>query len=419
MRIAALNVSSLFSPVAPSLVAVRVFAVHDALTAFGGSLCFNAPLPTPHPPLPNLLHESRPFFSHEGTPWEHPTQDPAISAKKRQRNRCDRVCLSMDSFWEGLPKPFFIQAPMEDVTDAAFRALIARFGKPHVMFTEFTSADGLVLAPEGGRKILLKKLLYSPEERPVVAQLFTAYPAHMEAAAKLCAELGFDGIDINMGCPVDDVVKTGCGAALIKNPALARELIRAAQKSGLPVSVKTRIGYDKNTLDEWLPELLAENLAAITLHARTRKEMSDVPAHWDAVARAVAIRDRHYEASPHNFRTLIVGNGDVKNLEEARSRVEETGCDGVMLGRAIYGNPWLYEQHRKLLIQPQEKINALIEHIKLFDKLLGDTSNFATMKKHFKAYISGWDGAKDLRVWLMETNEAGQALEILASYPQN
>ena len=312
----------------------------------------------------------------------------------------------MQSFWEGLPRPFFIQAPMEDVTDAAFRTLIARFGKPDVMFTEFTSADGLVLAPDQGKKMLLKKLLYSEAERPIVAQLFSSIPARMEAAAKLCAELGFDGIDINMGCPDRSVEKSGCGAALIKNPRVACEVIRAAQKSGLPVSVKTRIGYNKDELDTWLPELLAENPACITIHARTRKEMSDVPAHWDAVTRAVAIRDKL------GSKTLIVGNGDVKNLDEARARISETGCDGVMLGRAIYGNPWLYAK-RDTSPSPQERILALVEHIKLFDTLLSDTSNFSTMKKHFKAYISGWDGAKELRMRLMDTNSAPEAIELL------
>ena len=194
-----------------------------------------------------------------------------------------------------------MQAPMEDVTDAAFRRLIAKYGKaprtdggrggPDVMFTEFTSADGLVLAPEAGQRALRKKLIFSPEERPIVAQLFTAVPERMEKAARIVAELGFDGVDINMGCPVAEVVRQNCGAALIKNPALARELIRAAKESGLPVSIKTRIGYDTNELETWLPELLAEEPAAVTLHARTRKEMSDVPARWDTVARAVAIRD--------------------------------------------------------------------------------------------------------------------------------
>src|SRR3989338_1414121 len=162
------------------------------------------------------------------------------------------------NFWEKLPTPFFALAPLEDVTDAAFRRLIAKFAKPHVMFTEFTSADGLILADEVGQKRLRRKLLYSDIERPIVAQLFTADLARMEQAAQLVAELGFDGIDINMGCPVNEVVRQECGAALIKNPTLARDLMRAAKKSGLPVSIKTRIGYNRDELDPpagaWLGE---------------------------------------------------------------------------------------------------------------------------------------------------------------------
>jgi nifR3 family TIM-barrel protein len=314
----------------------------------------------------------------------------------------------MGNFWQGLAKPFFIQAPMEDVTDVAFRTLITRFGKPNVMYTEFTSADGLVLAPESGKKTLLKKLEYGEEERPIVAQLFTSKPEHMEAAAKLCTELGFDGIDINMGCPDRAVEKSGCGAALIKNPERARELIRSAQKCGLPVTVKTRPGYDKDELETWLPELLAENPAAVALHARTRKEMSLVPARWERIQRAVEIRDELKSDA------LIIGNGDVKDLADARTKAADTGCDGVMLGRAIYGNPWLYTD-RADPPSPQERISALIEHIKLFEEKMSGVSNFATMKKHFKAYISGWDGAKDLRVRLMETNSAADAREILTS----
>lgn len=298
---------------------------------------------------------------------------------------------------------------MEDVTDAAFRQLIARFGKPHVLYTEFTSADGLVLAPEHGKQALLKKLLYAPEERPIVAQLFSAIPERMEAAAKLCADLGFDGIDINMGCPDRSVERGGAGAALIKNPALAREIIRAAQTSGLPVSVKTRLGYNKDELETWLPELLAEHPVAITIHARTRKEMSLVPARWERVKRAVEIRNNlRGDAS----KVLIIGNGDVTDLADARAKAAETGCDGVMLGRAIYGNPWLY-MDRAEPPTSHERIAALIEHIKLFDSLLGDTANFATMKKHFKAYISGWDRAKELRVRLMDATDANAALALL------
>ncbi len=297
---------------------------------------------------------------------------------------------------------------MEDVTDAAFRSLIARYGRPSIMFTEFTSADGLVLAPPAGQKMLRKKLLFSESERPIVAQLFTASPVRMEAAARLVAELGFDGIDINMGCPVKEVVDTGCGAALIKNPALARELIRSAQKAGLPISVKTRIGYNIDELDTWLPELLAENLAAITIHARTRKEMSDVPARWNTIARAVALRDSL------GSKTLILGNGDIKDMADAREKVKAAKCDGAMLGRAIYGNPWLFAERTEAPTR-EEKIKALLEHLALFEELLGTTTNYATMKKHFKAYISGWDGAKEFRMRLMETETSGAAREILGN----
>ncbi|RJQ33837.1 tRNA-dihydrouridine synthase [Candidatus Parcubacteria bacterium] len=314
----------------------------------------------------------------------------------------------MSNFWEKLPKPFFALAPLEDVTDAAFRRLIARHGKPHVMFTEFTSADGLMLADVEGQKKLRRKLICSEDERPIVAQLFTAVPEYMEKGARLVAELGFDGIDINMGCPVDEVVRQECGAALIKNPALARELIRAAKTSGLPVSVKTRTGYTKDELEAWLPELLAEEPVAIAIHARTRKEMSAVPARWDRVKRAVEIRDEM--KSP----TLIVGNGDVRDIADARVKARESGADGVMLGRAIYGNPWLFAERADVPTR-EERIAALIEHLELYEELLGNVSNFALMKKHFKAYISGWDGAKELRVRLMETEAPDDARKILAS----
>src|SRR3989344_1783825 len=276
----------------------------------------------------------------------------------------------MLNFWDTLPKPFFALAPLDDVTDAAFRRLIAKYGKPDVMFTEFTSADGLVLADAEGQKKLRKKLLYSESERPIVAQIFTSSPERMEKESRLVAEIGFDGVDINMGCPDRAVEKSGCGAALIKNPALARELIRAAQKSGLPVSIKTRIGYNKDELKTWLPELLAEEPAAIALHARTRKEMSDVPAQWNAVARAVRIRDKL--GSPARLpgqgpgKTLIIGNGDVEDMNDARKRAEETKCDGVMLGRAIFGNPWLFA-NRTDAPTPKERLKALSEHLQLFD----------------------------------------------------
>src|SRR3989344_2365759 len=346
-------------------------------------------------------------------------------------------------FWQQLPRPFFALAPMENVTDAAFRRIIAEKGRPDVTFCEFTSADGLALADEKGQKKLRRKLLFSEIERPVVAQFFTAVPEHMEYAAKLAAEMGFDGVDINMGCPDRAVEKSRCGAAMIGHPELAREIIRAAKQGfmnglstpegrplggkNIPVSVKTRLGYNADQLEEWLPEILAEEPAAITIHARTRKEMSLVPARRERVKRAVEIRNQ-CQGPSLTTRTLILGNGDLKDLDDARAKVSQSGVDGAMLGRAIFGNPWLFSSREKSLerfipstvegsreIDAQEKIKTLAEHIKLFDGLMGDVQHFAVMKKHFKAYISGWDGAKELRVRLMETDTAGQAIAILAS----
>jgi nifR3 family TIM-barrel protein len=317
------------------------------------------------------------------------------------------------NFWKDLPKPFFALAPLEDVTDAAFRRLIASYGKPHVMYTEFTSADGLMLAHERGQAQLRKKLIYSDIERPIVAQLFTASPEHMEQAAKLCAELGFDGFDINMGCPVDEVVRQQCGAGVIKDPPLARELIRAAKRGfGGPVSVKTRLGFNTDELETWLPELLAEEPAVVAIHARTRKEMSAVPARWERVGRAVEIRNELKSGA------LIVGNGDVKDLSDAREKVAQTNCDGVMLGRAIFGDPWLFAD-RKDQPSPQERVEALVKHLELFDELLGEVTNYATMKKHFKSYISGWDNAKELRVKLMETDQVEEAQNLLRDQLQS
>lgn len=316
----------------------------------------------------------------------------------------------MEDFWKELPRPFFALAPMEDVTDAAFRALIARYSSrevPRVFFTEFTSADGLLSAPDDGKQKLLKKFEFSEAERPVVAQLFTSSPEHMEGAAKLCAVLGFDGFDINMGCPDRAIEKQQCGAALIKEPKLARELVRAAKRGfGGPVSVKTRLGYNADELETWLPELLAEEPAAITLHARTRKEMSAVPARWERVARAVQIRDSL------RSKTLIIGNGDVAGLADAREKCASTGADGAMLGRAVFGNPWIFAANESEPTR-SERIRALIDHIGLFQEKMRGYSNGAVMKKHFKAYICGWGGAKELRVRLMETGSLDTTIEML------
>lgn len=337
------------------------------------------------------------------------------------------------SFWQKLEKPFFVLAPMADVTDAAFRRMIAKYsahersdgtvGGPDVMWTEFVSADGLMLADEEGKKKLKADLIYAEEERPIVAQLFTSNPEHMEAIARMCAELGFDGIDINMGCPDRSIERQGCGSAMIKNPENAREIIRAAKRGAgeLPVSVKTRIGYNADQLEEWLPELLAENPAAVTIHARTRKEMSKVPARWERVARAVEIRDEMQgESKKRNMDnqcpTLIIGNGDAESLEDAHLKAEHSGADGVMLGRAIFGNPWLFHPKKDLSnVSLEERLRVLVEHTQLFAELLPH-KNFAIMKKHYKAYANGFDGAKELRIKLMETSNPQEVAQIVDGF---
>lgn len=336
-------------------------------------------------------------------------------------------------------------APMADVTDAAFRRVIAKYGKPDVMFTEFVSADGLMSA---GRKRLLKDLWYNESERPIVAQIFGANPENIRGAAELIASLGFDGIDINMGCPERNIQKQGSCAALIKKPKLAQKIILAAKAGAgiLPVSIKTRIGYNKNEIETWLPALLETEPAVITIHARTKKEMSDVPAQWDAVKRAVEIRNER------KSKTLVLGNGDVKDLADAKKKAEETGVDGVMLGRAIFGNPWLFgnnplrpsaskghlslageeaipevlasppargevgKARRGVEIDFQDKLRVCLEHTLLFEELFSGVKNFAIMKKHYKAYIEGFPGAKELRVKMMEAENASGVEGIIHTF---
>ncbi len=323
------------------------------------------------------------------------------------------------NFWKTLPKPFFALAPLANVTDAAFRRIIAKYSKPDgpdVFYTEFVSADGLAL---GNRELLLRDLAFSEAERPIVAQFFSATPRCMEEAARLAAELGFDGVDINMGCPDRSVEKQGAGAAHIKSPEHAQEIIAAAMQGAMrggrhiPVSIKTRIGYHHDTLEEWLEKLLEAKPAAIALHARTRREMSKVPAQWGAVARAVNLRNAR------GSETLIIGNGDVVDLADAKKKAAETDCDGVMLGRAIFGNPFLFlnsQEYQNSLEEVGRRLRVMVEHTKIFEELLGDVKNFALMKKHYKAYVQGFDGAKELRMRLMEAQDAKEVAEIVSAF---
>jgi tRNA-dihydrouridine synthase len=255
----------------------------------------------------------------------------------------------------------------------------------------------------------MRDLLIGEGQRPIVAQIFSSKPEMISYAVKLVSELGFDGVDLNMGCPDRSIEKQGAGAALVKDPVLAVELIRAAQSaSKLPVSVKTRVGYNKESLDEWLTVLLEANPAAITLHLRTRKEMSLVPAVWELMEKAVEIRNRV------NPNVLLIGNGDVQDLEDARMKIAESGCDGAMLGRAIFGNPWVFAGRKSEDTPLAEKLTALVELAHGFEKI-SPPKNFSILKKHIKAFVTGFDGAADLRARLMQaesTSELASAIRL-------
>ena len=300
---------------------------------------------------------------------------------------------------------------MSGVTDEAFRLMFLKYGKPDVFWTEFISAAALV-SPKG-RKYCLNVLKFKKPaksqkafrrarqnaqsafvgERPIVAQIFGSNPVEIEKACQVVADLGFDGIDINMGCPDKDIEKQGAGSALIKNPDLAKEIIRAAKRGAknLPISVKTRLGYAKNEIKTWIPALLEENISALTIHFRTRNEFYLSPAHWELAEEIVNLKN---EISP---KTIIIGNGDVKTLEQAHKLVKETGVDGVMIGRAVLGNPWFFTDH---LPTTKERLKAVIEHAKLYDKFGGP---FDAVKKHLHAYVKSFEGARELREKLMAT----------------
>lgn len=325
-------------------------------------------------------------------------------------------------FWQSLideklskGKTLSVVAPMADVTDVAFRTMIAKYGKPDVMWTEFVSADGL---NSPGREILKRDLEFTDIERPIVAQLFSSTPENMKKAAALCRELGFDGIDLNMGCPDKSVEKQGAGAAHIKDWKQAQKVIRAAQEGAqdIPVSVKTRLGYNKVEFREWLTKILECNVPVLTVHLRTRKELSLVGAHWELMPEIVKlVRDTTGELSEGG--TIILGNGDVASVTEGKKKAKETGCDGVMIGRGIFGTPWFFDETKDKRQQTtEEKLRICIEHTKLFEEKLGDIKSFAVMKKHYKAYVHGFDGAKELRMELMECKDASEVEQIITSF---
>ena len=311
----------------------------------------------------------------------------------------------MYNFWQKLKKPFLVQAPMEDVTDVVFREIIATCGKPDVFFTEFVNVDGIVSGVEKVRQ----RLKFTKNQHPIVAQIWGNNSDNYVKAIKIIREMDFDGIDINMGCPIRQVVRRGCCAGLIKTPTLAKEIIEAAKTSAgnLPLSVKTRLGFNCLQTEEWIGFLLQQNLAAITVHGRIAAQMSKFEADWEEIKKAVDIRNQK------KLETLVIGNGDVKSYDEAMEKAQKYGVDGVMIGRGILQNPGIFSDNS---LTPEQKNIMLIDHLLLFDKTWGKNKNFDIMKKFYKMYISDTPHAQELRMKLMELKSAEKTIEYLVKY---
>lgn len=313
----------------------------------------------------------------------------------------------MVNFWQRLPRPFLVLAPMEDVTDFVFREIVATvLPHPDVFFTEFTSSDGLV---SPGLPKVAQKLKLSEQQRPIVAQLWGNNPEKIFAAAKIVQNMGFDGVDLNMGCPERNVVRKGQCAGLIGNFDLTAELIEAARAGAplIPVSVKTRIGIKEIITEDWITHLLKQNIQALTIHGRTAKQMAEGLTNWDEIAKAVKLRN---EIAPN---TIIIGNGDVESFADAKTKAAQFGVDGVMIGRGIFHDPWVFSETEKGHTK-NEKIEVLDKHVGLFVDTWGTAKNFAIVKKFVKMYIKDFEGAKDLRQKLMAARNLEQVRVLLA-----
>lgn len=339
-------------------------------------------------------------------------------------------------FWKTLEKPIVGLSPMDGITDEAFRFITKKYGNPDVIFTEFSNVEGIV---RGSIK-LLDPYIYDESERPIVAQLFGKTPENFYLVSILLCSLGFDGIDINMGCPSRSVSGHGAGAGLIQTPKLAQEIILSCKKgifdwtSGIeitslplpkkiidhvllmqkshpplqrkcvPVSVKTRLGYNRSIIDAWIPQLLEAKPVVISLHGRTLKQMYKGEADWDEIAKAAEL--------VHKTETLILGNGDIQNRKEAEEKAKKYHVDGVLIGRTSLGNPWVFSKEPHIFTK-DERLKIALEHTEYFIKLRGEKWLFE-MRKYWNAYIKGFDGAKELRSRLMAVSSLVETESLLS-----
>jgi tRNA-dihydrouridine synthase len=314
-----------------------------------------------------------------------------------------------ENFWRELPRPFFILAPMEEVTDVVFRHVVSEAARPDVFFTEFTNSDSYC-HPEGVNSVR-GRLTFTEDEQPIVAHIWGDKPEYYRQMSIGMAEMGFKGLDINMGCPVPNVTQNGKGSGLIRRPELAAELIQAAKAGGLPVSVKTRLGFTE--VDEWktwLKHILEQDIANLSIHLRTRDEMSKVPAHWELIPEIKELRD---QVAPN---TLLTINGDISDRQKGLELAEKYGIDGVMIGRGIFHNPFAFEKEKKDHTS-EELLDLLRLHMDLHDQYSHlELRPFTALHRFFKIYVKGFPGASALRNQLMNTRSTDEVRELLDAF---
>lgn len=314
-----------------------------------------------------------------------------------------------ENFWRDLPRPFFVLAPMEDVTDVVFRHVVSKAGRPDVFFTEFTNTDSYC-HPEG-KNSLRGRLTFTEDEQPMVAHIWGDKPEYFREMSIGMAEMGYKGIDINMGCPVPNVASRGKGSGLILRPDAAAEIIQAAKAGGLPVSVKTRLGYsDLNEWEDWLTHILKQDIANLSIHLRTRKEMSKVDAHWEMIPAIKELRDR---IAPD---TMLTINGDIPDRQKGLELAEQYGIDGIMIGRGIFKNPFAFEKEPREH-SSQELLDLLRYQLDLHDQYQELVSrSISGLHRFFKIYVKGFPGAGELRNQLMHTKSTDEVRALIDGF---
>lgn len=319
----------------------------------------------------------------------------------------------INHFWHELPRPFFILAPMEDVTDVVFRHVISAAARPDVFFTEFTNTESYC-HPEG-RNSVRGRLTFTDDEQPIVAHIWGDKPEYFRQMSIDMAKQGFSGVDINMGCPAPNVAPKGKGCGLIRRPEVAADIIQAAKAGGLPVSVKTRLGYTYvNEWRDWLAHLLKQDIVNLSIHLRTKKEMSNVDAHWELIPAIKKLRD---EVAPD---TLLTINGDIPDRQTGLELVQKHGVDGVMIGRGVFKNPFAFEKEPKEH-RVEELLDLLRLHLDLFDKYSEEFEPrpFKPLRRFFKIYVRDFRGASELRKQLMMTESTDEVRAWLDQFRRN